>query len=130
MPIPKYITGFNKHITNKIILTFAGWLRPFAVIRHKGRHSGTLYRTPVLAFNGEKEQRVLIVVLTYGRNVDWLKNLFAAGSGELVCGGYTVTVSGFHIEPYTGDRKVFPLWVRIFLSLISVKDCLYMNKLD
>jgi deazaflavin-dependent oxidoreductase (nitroreductase family) len=130
MPIPKNITGFNKHVTNKIILTFAGWLQPFAVIRHKGRHSGKIYRTPVLAFSVKEEPRMRIVVLTYGRNVDWLKNLFAAGSGELECGGYTIIVSGFSVVPYTGDGKVFPHWVRIFLSLISVKDCLYMNSLD
>ncbi len=127
MPIPKFIAGLNKHVTNRIFLIFAGWLLPFAVIRHVGRRSNRVYRTPVLAFQAGGGY---VVALTYGRDVDWLKNLFAAGSGEVECNGFTVPVSAFRITSYRSDREVFPLWVRFFLYLISVKDCLNMNRLN
>jgi len=127
MPIPKFITGFNKHVTNKIVLIFAGWFGSFAVICHVGRHSGRAYRTPVLAFQAGKG---IVVALTYGRDIDWLKNLFAAGSGEVEFGGYTVPVAAFRITSYRGEREKFPLWVRFFLSFISVRDGLYMDRFD
>jgi len=124
MTIPKFITRINKHLTNKLILLFAGWLPPFAVIHHTGRHSGHEYKTPVLAF---RYKNGLVVTLTYGRNVDWLKNLIAKGSGSVELGGRSESVSGFQIEPYHSDPQIYPIWVRFFLSLISVKECLHMN---
>jgi deazaflavin-dependent oxidoreductase (nitroreductase family) len=125
MPIPKFITGFNKHVTNKIILIFAGWLPPFAVISHVGRRSGRVYRTPVLAF---KSGEGYVVALTYGRDVDWVKNLLAAGRGEVERGGLKEPVSSIRIASYGDEGDLFPLWVRLLLSLISVKDCLHMEK--
>jgi deazaflavin-dependent oxidoreductase (nitroreductase family) len=125
MPIPRFIAGFNKHVTNKIILIFAGWLPPFAVISHVGRRSGRVYRTPVLAF---KSGEGYVVALTYGRDVDWVRNLLSAGSGEVERGGLRVPVSSFRVASYVDKGGLFPLWVRLLLSLISVKDCLYMEK--
>ncbi len=125
MPIPKRITGFNKHVTNKIILIFAGWLPPFAVISHVGRRSGRVYRTPVLAF---KSGEGYVVALTYGRDVDWVKNLLSAGSGEVERGGLRVPVHSFRITSYKEAGDLIPLWVRPSLWMISVKDCLFMEK--
>ena len=126
MPLPRFITGFNKHVTNRLFLIFAGWLPPFAVISHVGRRSGRVYRTPVLTFQtGEG----YVVALTYGRDVDWVRNLLAAGHGEVERGGLSVPVSSFRVASYGDKECLFPLWVRLLLSLISVKDCLYMEKI-
>jgi deazaflavin-dependent oxidoreductase (nitroreductase family) len=54
---------------------------PFAVIEHHGRRSGRPYRTPVFAFRRGSE---VIVVLSYGRNSQWVQNLEAAGGGGLI----------------------------------------------
>jgi hypothetical protein len=45
---------------------------------HRGRKSGNLHRTPILAFPIIEG---FDFALTYGRNVDWVKNLLAGGSG-------------------------------------------------
>jgi deazaflavin-dependent oxidoreductase (nitroreductase family) len=76
------IRQFNKYIFNRIILTFAeGRMGPFSVIYHQGRRSGRTYRTPVLAsFIGE----TIIIPLTYGEQVDWLKNVLAHAGCEVV----------------------------------------------
>jgi deazaflavin-dependent oxidoreductase (nitroreductase family) len=126
MPIPKFITGFNKHVTNRLFLIIAGWLGPFSVIHHVGRRSGHTYRTPVLTFpSGEG----YVVALTYGRDVDWVKNLLAAGRGEVERGGLRVPVHSFRIASYKEAESLFPLWIRLSLWMISLKDCLYMEKM-
>jgi len=46
-----------------------------------GRKSGRTYRTPVLAsYVGE----TIIIPLSYGENVDWLRNILAQGGCEIV----------------------------------------------
>ena len=76
MPIPKSIARFNRFVTNPLARLVAGWAPGFAVIRHRGRKSGTVYSTPVNIFRVGDE---FIIALTYGSDVDWLKNVMAAG---------------------------------------------------
>jgi deazaflavin-dependent oxidoreductase (nitroreductase family) len=76
------IRRFNKAIFNRITLTFAeGDVGPFSVIYHVGRRSGRSYRTPVLAtYTGD----TIVIPLSYGENVDWLRNVIAQGGCEIV----------------------------------------------
>jgi hypothetical protein len=69
------VRSFNKHFFNRIILWFAKRNKgPFSIVIHKGRRSERIYKTPVLAsFVGE----FIYVPLSYGENVDWLKNVLA-----------------------------------------------------
>jgi deazaflavin-dependent oxidoreductase (nitroreductase family) len=55
------------------------------VLCHRGRRSGRLYRTPV---NGYKRGRTLAVVVLYGEESDWVRNLLAGG-GQVVRAGRT-----------------------------------------
>ena len=81
----KFLNGvriFNKYIFNRITLTFAGSEKgPFSVLYHTGRHSGRAYRTPVLASYVDE---TIIIPLSYGENVDWLRNILAAGGCEIL----------------------------------------------
>jgi deazaflavin-dependent oxidoreductase (nitroreductase family) len=81
----KFMDGvriFNKYLFNRITLIFAGGDRgPFSVIHHTGRHSGRAYRTPVLASYVDDQ---IIIPLSYGEKVDWLRNVLAAGGCEIV----------------------------------------------
>ncbi|EUA14227.1 deazaflavin-dependent oxidoreductase, nitroreductase family protein [Mycobacterium kansasii 732] len=57
---------------------------PFAIIEHVGRRSGKPYRTPVNAFDAAVDGKPgVAIVLTYGPDRDWLKNLTAAGGGRM-----------------------------------------------
>jgi deazaflavin-dependent oxidoreductase (nitroreductase family) len=125
MPIPKPITLINKHITNRFFTLFAGWISPLAIVEHRGKTSGRQYKTPILAYpttNG------YVFALTYGRNVDWVKNLQASNHGILKYNGCTNPIHSFRFMPYEDVKEVFPVMVRLFLSIFKVNDCLTVEK--
>ena len=124
MPIPMRIAKFNKHVTNKLFFIFAGWLPPFAIIHHEGRRSGRSYRTPVLAFPTETG---FLFALTYGKKVDWVRNLVANDGGILEYNGEKPQFSGVKLGKYEECEELFPKWVRRSLRRISVADCLLVE---
>ncbi len=84
MQFPQRLARFNRHVTNPIQRMWAGWLPPFAIVEHVGRRSGKPYRTPVNAFHTSVDGKPgVAIVLTYGPDRDWLKNLTAAGGGRM-----------------------------------------------
>jgi deazaflavin-dependent oxidoreductase (nitroreductase family) len=79
--IPRAVARFNRIVTNPIQSVYAGRLPPWAVIVHTGRRSGREYRTPVVAYtHGGK----ITVPILYGEESDWVRNLLAAGGGEVI----------------------------------------------
>ena len=121
MPIPKGVARFNKHFTNRFFLLFAGRMPPFAIVSHKGRSSSRVYRTPVLAFSSEAG---FVFALTYGRNVDWVRNLVASGSGSLEYKGEETPICEARLAKYAEVRGMFPFWIKPSLWFISLEDCL------
>jgi deazaflavin-dependent oxidoreductase (nitroreductase family) len=89
MRLPKWLARFNKHVTNRVSGMIAPRVRPFATVVHRGRRSGGEYRTTIM---GWVEGGALTVALTYGPEVDWLKNLQAANGGEVLWNGRELTV--------------------------------------
>ena len=92
MPLPGWLARFNRSVTNHATRPLMGVLRSGAVVVHCGRRSGHEYRTPVLAFEDASEDgnrgdgqdgRGFVIALTYGDQVDWLKNVMAAGGCRL-----------------------------------------------
>jgi hypothetical protein len=89
--VPRAVARFNKRHTNHLLMRWAPYLPPWAVVEHRGRRSGRQYATPVLAtISGAT---VYIPVL-YGEQSDWLRNLFAADGGALVRAGRRYAMSG------------------------------------
>jgi deazaflavin-dependent oxidoreductase (nitroreductase family) len=83
--LPGWLASFNKVVTNRIQGKWA-WLVPWwVVICHRGRKSGHLYRTPVNAY---KHGDSLAVVLVYGEQTDWVRNVLAGGA-QVVRAGRT-----------------------------------------
>lgn len=71
------IRTFNKHILNPLLGRIArSAFGPFAIIRHVGRKSGKTYETPVIVFPYDGG---FVLALTYGKEVDWYRNVTAAG---------------------------------------------------
>ena len=63
---------------------WAGWAPSFGIVEHVGRRSGKPYRTPVTVFNTDVDGKAgVAILLTYGPDRDWLKNLVAAGGGRM-----------------------------------------------
>jgi len=124
MPIPKLIAVINKHVTNRFFLLFARWLPPFAIVNHLGRRSGRRYRTPILAFPTETG---FVFALTYGQDVDWVRNLMASDSGRLEYKGKEIPIHMIRFERYAEVSELFPYLVRLLLGLISIEDCLLVE---
>jgi deazaflavin-dependent oxidoreductase (nitroreductase family) len=90
MQLPQWLARFNRYVTNPIQRLWAGWLPAFGILEHAGRRSGKAYRTPLNVFSTDDGVAVL---LTYGPNRDWLKNITAAGGGRLRRYGKTFPVT-------------------------------------
>ena len=84
MEFPQGLARFNRRVTNPVQRMWAGWLPPFAIVEHVGRRSGKPYRTPVNVFSTNVDGKPgVAILLTFGPDRDWLKNLTAAGGGRM-----------------------------------------------
>lgn len=98
------IAHFNKYVTNPLQRLWAPWLPYMAVIEHTGRKSGRPYRTPVMAFVDTKSVRV---VLNYGEQSDWVRNVRAAGAADVVHRGRRYRLTNPRIIPATDQKARF-----------------------
>ena len=117
MQLPQRLARFNRHVTNPIQRMWAGWAPSFGILEHVGRRSGKQYRTPLNVFDAEVDGKPgVAILLSYGPDRDWLKNLNAAGSRRMRRHGKTFgvsnpqTVTKEQAAPHvTGaGRRVFP----------------------
>lgn len=103
-PLLRGVRVFNKYVLNPLMRPLAGRKNAYAAsIRHTGRKSGRQYSTPVGA------QRIpdgYLIPVAYGTHVDWLQNVFAAGTATLSVDGVTHDVT----EPELIDAsKALPM---------------------
>lgn len=86
---------------------FAARVPPFAVIHHVGRTSGKAYRTPVMAFAARPDgsaETLVVSPLPWGSDVDWCRNIRAAGSYTLTRGGHDYLVD--EVRVVSSDEAV------------------------
>ncbi|MBB5917079.1 deazaflavin-dependent oxidoreductase (nitroreductase family) [Nocardia transvalensis] len=117
MPLPQGLARFNRRVTNRVAGLVAGRTPGLAMIVHTGRKSGRVYRTPVTVFTQDGVYRI---GLTYGRNVDWLKNILAAGEFELEIGGRAVTVRDPQVR-HDARASWAPVGVRQMLGAVGAE---------
>jgi deazaflavin-dependent oxidoreductase (nitroreductase family) len=118
-----FLRPFTTHLFNPILRRFAGWLPGFGILSYVGRKSGRSYRTPINVF---KRGNSYIFALTYGSEVDWVKNVLAAGKCDLRTRRRYVHL----VEPekfVDPTRHPMPLPVRIVLRLNDVEEFLRMR---
>jgi deazaflavin-dependent oxidoreductase (nitroreductase family) len=87
---------FNRVVTNPLFRPISGWVPMWSIVEHTGRRSGATYRTPVSMFHTADGVAVL---LPYGTDRDWVKNLQAAGGGRVKVAGKTFAVTGPRVVP-------------------------------
>lgn len=76
------IRKLNKRVTNKLLIRVCGRdFGHFAVLEHVGRKTGTHYRIPVIA---EPLAGGFVIAMTYGKKVDWYRNIIAHGGCSLL----------------------------------------------
>lgn len=76
MRVPRRIADFNKRITNPAARAITPWLPNLGTLEHVGRNSGKRYLTPLLVFATQDGYAILV---GYGPQTDWLKNVLAGG---------------------------------------------------
>ena len=76
MRVPRAVANFNRRVTNPAARSISPWLPGQGILEHVGRKSGRRYRTPLLVFPTEDG---FVVLIGYGPETDWVKNVLAGG---------------------------------------------------
>jgi deazaflavin-dependent oxidoreductase (nitroreductase family) len=81
----------NRYL-NRLTRPFAKRLPGFAILTHTGRKTGRTYTTPLNVFRRGDDY---VFFLTYGSDVQWVKNVLASGSCSIETRGRIVEL----VEP-------------------------------
>jgi deazaflavin-dependent oxidoreductase (nitroreductase family) len=127
MQLPQWLARFNRYVTNPLLRLWAGWVPAMGILEHVGRRSGKRYRTPLNVFSTDEG---VAIVLTYGPDRDWLKNLNAAGKARMQRYGKTFTVGDPRVLPKAvAAPSVKGLWRPIF-SVLPFEYALLLKRSD
>jgi deazaflavin-dependent oxidoreductase (nitroreductase family) len=107
---------FNKYVTNRVLRGLAvRGVGPFAILSHVGRRSGNHYETTIMVWpTGDG----FVIALTYGPDVDWLRNLLAAGGGTISWHGKLYTVGPPEPIAAAVALQAFPRFFRLVLGTL------------
>jgi deazaflavin-dependent oxidoreductase (nitroreductase family) len=120
--------NFNKRWNNRFTMTIGRAGQPlsiFALVHHRGRHSGKSYTTPVRSVPVEGG---FIIPLTYGKKADWYRNLQANGGGQLEWHGKMYDVRKAEIVDSTQALPAFPLPSRFLFWLDGIPQFVYVSQ--
>ena len=98
-----------------------------SLIRHRGRTSGQVYETPVVPFATDGG---FLISLPYGTNTDWLKNVLASDSAELVTDGRTCAVDRPEVLATNDVRDQFPPKEQRTQRRFRVAECLRLRLVE
>ncbi len=125
MKIPSEIRYFNKKYTNRVMKIIAGRRgSPIALIRHTGRKSGRQYETPIITAKGDG---CFIFALTYGKEVDWYRNILANASAELLWRGQWIHLVNPSSLGVRAGRNAFDWPAKLLLRLINIQHYFQME---
>jgi deazaflavin-dependent oxidoreductase (nitroreductase family) len=117
---------FTARVVNPATRLFAAWLPGFAIVRHVGRRSGRRYETPMNVFRHGDHY---YFALTYGSDVDWLKNVLVAGGCEIRTRGGIVHLR--EPELFRDEQLAFLPWpARLVERWNGVSEALRMRIAD
>jgi deazaflavin-dependent oxidoreductase (nitroreductase family) len=106
-----------KHTLNRLTTRVARSRRgPFALVRHVGRRSGRQYETPVIL---ARVPAGFVAELTYGPDVDWYKNITAAGRCTVLHHGREYVVDAISDYPADLGIAAFPPPARVILKTLG-----------
>jgi deazaflavin-dependent oxidoreductase (nitroreductase family) len=127
-PVQDRVRRMNRALLNPMMLKTAGNPgAPASIIHHVGRTSGRAYETPV---GPVKTETGFVFPLPYGTSPDWLKNVLAAGSADLVYEGESYRVD--HPELVSADvgNPYFPPITQLTHRLFGVDRFLLMRRVE
>ncbi len=95
-----------------------------AIIRHRGRVSGTAYETPVGAVATDDG---FLIILPYGRS-SWARNVLASGTATLVHEGQTYDVDSPEIVPLSSIASALSSSDQRMARIFRVTDALRLRR--
>ncbi|MCP2266043.1 nitroreductase family deazaflavin-dependent oxidoreductase [Promicromonospora thailandica] len=120
------VRGFNRRFNNPRMLRQAGKEgSPLAAVRHVGRRSGASYSTPIGVLPMGDD---FLAILSYGTGTDWLRNIEAAGSADLVTDGRTHRVAADRVVGRPEAMPYLPAGQRPFVRLFGVTEFLVLRR--
>lgn len=119
-----WMRPFTTRFVNPITRRIAGRLPMFAIIHQVGRRTGRQYDTPMNVF---RHDGAWIFALTYGSDVNWVRNVMAAGECTITSRGRLVHLTDPELIVDPG-RHLVPQPVRAFLGLLGVSEFLRMRQ--
>jgi deazaflavin-dependent oxidoreductase (nitroreductase family) len=119
----RVIRPFTTHVVNPVTRLFAGWAPWFGILTYRGRKSGQTYRTPMNVF---RRGDGYVFALTYGSDVDWVKNVVAAGECWVRTHGRDVHLVDPEVLVDPKQRQV-PALIRGFLRINRVTEFMRMR---
>lgn len=109
MHIPRFMRHVNRVFTNPFMGPLARVMPPLAVVHHVGRTSGRNYSTPVVAFRSRER---FVIPMTYGRDVDWARNIVKAHGCQMEQMGRRFTTSNPRVVDFDAAVPELPGAVR------------------
>ena len=118
---------FNQRLLNPLVLSFAGreGSGGYAIIRHLGRRSGRPYATPVVA---QPTADGFVIALPYGADVDWLRNVQAAGTCQIQRNGIDYTCGQPELIDQEAALSLIPERVRGIWQFLEIRQFLKLKQ--
>jgi deazaflavin-dependent oxidoreductase (nitroreductase family) len=125
MHIPRFMRRVNRVFTNPVLGTVAWLVPPLAVVHHRGRKSGRLYRTPIVAFPSATG---FVIPMTYGRDVDWARNITRAGGCDIERLGRRSQLRNPRIVDFAAAAPHLPAAARAFLRVADFPGYVLLDR--
>ena len=109
-----------KHSLNRLTTRAArAGVGPFSLVLHVGRKSGRQYETPVIL---ARDANGFVCELTYGEQVDWYRNVLAAGNCVVIVKGIEHRIDGVSAYATADGLRAFGPFKSGVLRVLRRKD--------
>lgn len=125
MQLPQRLARFNRRVTNPLQRLSAGWAPGMGILEHVGRKSGKRYRTPLTVY---PTRDGVAILLTYGPDRDWLKNVIAAGGGRVTRWGRSFEVRDPRVVAKGEAGPWVTGWMRVMFSVMPVEHAVMLTR--
>ncbi len=115
MIVPPWAESLQIKYVNPVVRRLSGLMPGVAVIRHRGRSSGTVYETPVTPY---RKGDTVAISLIHGKT-NWVKNVLAAGEADLHLRKEDLHLVNPRIAPAGSDGAGLPRIVRMQLKRVG-----------
>jgi deazaflavin-dependent oxidoreductase (nitroreductase family) len=119
MRVPRAVAQFNRRVTNPVARSLTPWLPCLGTLEHTGRKSGRHYRTPLLVF---KTRDGFVILIGYGPETDWVKNVLAGGPTVLHKLGKAIALANPQIVSKTEAAPLITRGPRLFYRLFPYNE--------